>query len=76
MSERRSSEPAAGPVANLLKREAGHRGQNSGVPLSRISWIVTVGACLLAGVLLLINGYSGYAAVSAAVAAAAAVNLL
>jgi len=52
-----------------------HRGHNSRVPLPRISWIVTVGICLVAAVLLLISGYSGYAAVLVAIGAAAAVNL-
>jgi hypothetical protein len=45
------------------------------VPLSRISWIVTVAMCLVAAVLLLVNGYSGYSGVALAVGAAAAVNL-
>jgi hypothetical protein len=45
------------------------------VPLARISWIVTVCACLLAALLLLLNGYSGYAGVLVAVGAAAAVNV-
>jgi len=53
-----------------------HHGQNSRVPLARISWIVTVCVCLLAAVLLLLNGYSGYAGVLVAVGAAAAVNLI
>jgi hypothetical protein len=46
------------------------------VPLPRISWMVTVGVCLIAAVLLLVSGYSGYAAVLVAIGAAAAVNLL
>jgi hypothetical protein len=45
------------------------------VPLSRIAWIVTVAACLLAAILLLLNGYLGYFGVLLAVAGAAAVNL-
>lgn len=45
------------------------------MPLSRISWIVTLGICLLAALLLLLNGYLGYSGVLLAVAAAAAVNL-
>lgn len=53
-----------------------HHGQNSRVPLARISWIVTVCVCLLAAALLLLNGYSGYAGVLVAVGAAAAVNLV
>jgi hypothetical protein len=36
---------------------------------------VTVGACLIAAVLVLVNGYVGYFGVLLAVAAAAAVNL-
>jgi hypothetical protein len=45
------------------------------VPLSRISWLVTVGVCLIAALLLLLNGYYGYTGVLLAVGAAAAVNL-
>ena len=45
------------------------------MPLSRISWIVTVGICLIAALLLLVNGYQGYSGVLLAVGAAAAVNL-
>jgi hypothetical protein len=54
----------------------GHRSQNSRVPWSRISWMVTVGICLIAALLLLLNGYSGYSGVLLAVGGAAAVNLL
>lgn len=45
------------------------------MPLARITWLVTVGICLLAAVLLLVNGYVGYFGVLLAVGAAAAVNL-
>ena len=45
------------------------------MPLSRIAWLVTVAACLIAAVLLLLNGYVGYFGVLLAVALAAAVNL-
>ena len=48
---------------------------NSACPSQRISWLVTVGICLIAALLLLINGYSGYFGVLLAVGAAAAVNL-
>lgn len=48
---------------------------NSAVPLSRISWLVTVGVCLIAALLLLVNGYYGYSGVLLAVGAAAAVNI-
>ena len=43
--------------------------------LQPISWLVTVGLCLIAAVLLLVEGYVGYFGVLLAVAAAAAVNL-
>jgi hypothetical protein len=46
------------------------------VPLSRIAWLVTVVACLVAAVLLLVGGYQGYAALALAVGASAAINLL
>ncbi|MEJ7750631.1 MAG: hypothetical protein WKF32_04170 [Thermoleophilaceae bacterium] len=45
------------------------------MPLSRISWIVTVAICVIAAVLLLLEGYLGYFGVLLAVGAAAAVNL-
>ena len=45
------------------------------MPLDRIAWLVTVGVCALAVVLLLIAGYSGYVAVTGAVGASAAINL-
>ncbi|HEV7846600.1 MAG TPA: hypothetical protein VGO83_10110 [Thermoleophilaceae bacterium] len=46
------------------------------MPLSRIAWLATVGICLIAAVLLLVDGYFGYSGVLLAVGAAAAVNLL
>jgi hypothetical protein len=49
--------------------------QNSGVPLSRIAWIATVVICVVAAVLVLVNGYVGYFFVLLAVAASAAINL-
>jgi hypothetical protein len=50
-------------------------GQNTGVPLSKISWLVTVAICLIAALLLLVNDYYGYSGVLVAIAAAAAINL-
>jgi len=44
--------------------------------LARISWIVTVGICLITSLILLISGYAGYAGVTLAVAIAAGINLL
>jgi hypothetical protein len=54
-----------------------HVGDNSAVPpLQKASWLAVVGLCAIAAILLALNGYSGYSIVSAAVGAAAAVNLL
>ena len=44
--------------------------------LARVSWIVTVLIALLTAVLLLLSDYTGYAALSIAVAASASINLL
>ena len=45
------------------------------MPWSQISWLTTVAICLIAAVLVLVNGYLGYFGVLLAVAAAAAINL-
>ena len=45
------------------------------MPLSRISWLATVAICLLAALLLLLDGYYGYSLCLLAVGASAAVNL-
>jgi hypothetical protein len=45
------------------------------VPLSRIAWLVTVGLCLIGGLVLLLSGYDGYAGIALAVGLSAAINL-
>jgi len=45
------------------------------VPLSRIAWLVTVGACLIAALVLLLSGYDGYAGIALVVGLSAAINL-
>jgi hypothetical protein len=45
------------------------------VDLARISWLVTVLACLIAALILVLQGYLGYAVVTFAVAASAAINI-
>jgi hypothetical protein len=45
------------------------------VDLARVGWIMTVAACLVAVLILLLQGYYGYALVTFAVAASAAFNL-
>jgi hypothetical protein len=45
------------------------------VDLGRLAWLATVIACLLTASILLVQGYVGYALVTFAVAASAAINL-
>jgi hypothetical protein len=45
------------------------------VTLERASWLTVVGACVIAALILAIDGYVGYPIVIAAVGASAAVNL-
>ena len=52
------------------------RGENSPVDLGRIAWLMTVLACLITVVILVLEGYYGYAGVTFAVAIAAGINLL
>jgi hypothetical protein len=48
---------------------------NARVKFTRIAWLLTVLACVVTGVALLVSGYVGYAAVFGAVGACAAINL-
>ncbi len=50
--------------------------ENRRVDLARIAWFVTVLVCLVTVVILLLQGYYGYAGVTFAVALSAAINLL
>ncbi|HWH44640.1 MAG TPA: hypothetical protein VNT32_07900 [Thermoleophilaceae bacterium] len=45
------------------------------MPISQISWLATVAACLIAALVVLLQGYVGYFGVLLAIAAAAAINL-
>ena len=51
-------------------------GQNTVVDLGRLAWLGTVGVCLIVVLILVLQGYYGYAAVTFAVAFAAGINLL
>lgn len=53
----------------------GPGGENVGVELERLAWLVTVLACLVTALILLLEGYYGYAGVTFAVAASAFINL-
>ena len=45
------------------------------MPLDRLAWLLTVLAALVTGVLLIVSGYQGYAALAGAVGLSAAINL-
>ena len=45
------------------------------VDLARIAWLVTTLACLVTALILLLEGYYGYAGVTFAVAVSAGINL-
>lgn len=49
--------------------------ENSLVNLGRIAWLVAVIACLVTVLILVLEGYYGYAGVTFAVAVAAGINL-
>jgi uncharacterized membrane protein len=54
----------------------GARVQNAQLmTLQRIAWLVTVVALLIGALIMLVSNYQGYAALFAAVAASAAINL-
>ncbi|MDQ2675590.1 MAG: hypothetical protein M3Y34_02180 [Actinomycetota bacterium] len=42
---------------------------------SQITWLVTVGICAIAAIVLVLDGYTGYSITVGAVGLAAAVNL-
>jgi hypothetical protein len=57
-------------------RERGENSRVNGpVDLARLGWLVTVLACLVTVLILVIQGYLGYAGVALAVAISAAINL-
>ena len=63
-------------VGDDSDNEAVDLGQNTAVDLGRIAWLGTVLVCLIAVLILVLQGYYGYAAVTFAVALAAGINLL
>jgi hypothetical protein len=67
------AEPAGGYIAD--EREDTDVDEHTSVDLARLAWLMTVGACLIAVAILVVEGYYGYAAVTFAVAASAALNL-
>ena len=59
-------------------RRTDHAARSVTIPamsLQRIAWIVTVAALLVGALIMLLSNYQGYAALFAAVALSAAINL-
>lgn len=54
----------------------GEADENTPVDLGRIAWFGTVVVCLIVVLILVVQGYYGYAGVTFAVAVAAGINLL
>jgi hypothetical protein len=44
-------------------------------PLSRAAWLITVAVAVLTGVILFLDGYTGYGVLSLVIAVAAAINV-
>ena len=72
----RQNDRAEPTEAEAEERNVGEADQNMTVDLGRLAWLATVGACLIAVLILVLEGYIGYAAVTFAVAVAAGINLL
>jgi hypothetical protein len=66
---------AGGAHARTRGAAVGPARDNARVTFTRIAWLVTVLACIVTGIALLLSGYVGYAAVFGAVGACAAINL-
>jgi hypothetical protein len=66
---------AVGPAHRTMSAAVSGDGENRPVDLARIGWLATVIACLIAVVILALQGYYGYAGVTLAVAISAAINL-
>ena len=74
--EAADASPPAEPARYVgRERENMDVDEHGRVDLARLAWLVTVGACLIAVAILAVEGYYGYAAVTLAVAASAALNL-
>ena len=79
--EQHSGPDVGGELVQIAQREfgserrIGHRCHDTHVTLPQASWLGVVLICLVAALLLLINGYVGYFGILLAVAASAAVNL-
>lgn len=73
---RESAAPAACTRGASARLSTAPAARIAGVDLARIAWLVTVLVCAVTVLILLIQGYYGYAGVTLAVAVSAGINLL
>ena len=66
---------ADGRIEAHLGHDSCGAGHNTPVDLARIAWLAAVMICLITVLILVLEGYLGYAGVTFAVAVAAAINL-
>ncbi len=74
--ERAQPPEAEGAVDDNGENDGVDVGQNNAVDLGRLAWLATVLVCLIVVLILVLQGYYGYAAVTFAVALSAGINLL
>jgi hypothetical protein len=63
------------PPAPAVAHSSSATARIPAVDLARMAWLITVLACLITALVLLLQGYFGYAGVTFAVALSAAINL-
>lgn len=64
-----------GRIGRIADDVVGPTRDNGGMTLQRAAWIITVAALLIGALIMLLSDYRGYAALFAAVAVSAAINL-
>ncbi len=69
-------DPAHPDVAGDGQNASVEPGQKNAVDLGRIAWLGTVVVCMIVVLIVALQGYYGYAAVTLAVALAAGINLV
>ena len=62
-------------VSNQRGFAVDDEGAGTRADLGRLGWLATVGICLIVVLILVLEGYLGYAGVTLAVAVAAGINL-
>lgn len=69
-------DPARPDVGGDGQNDGVEPGEQNAVDLGRIAWLGTVVVCMIVVLIVAVQGYYGYAAVTLAVALAAGINLV